>query len=76
MRIHRSKELTERWHTLPAEVRRFVESLRTNQPSVWARPIPERTGYFEQPVAGYWIGWQVVKTESETIIIVGIADNF
>jgi hypothetical protein len=73
MRIHRSQALTERWHTLPAEVRRFVESLRIDPRPEWARPIAERPGYYEIPVAGYWIGWQINTTGGETVIEVGIA---
>lgn len=70
MRIYRSQALTERWHLLPAEVRRFVEALRVNQRPEWARPVPERPGRFELPVAGYWITWQIDNTGGETTIAV------
>ncbi len=70
MRIYRSQELTACWHTLPAEIRRFVESLRTNQQPEWVRPVPERPGRYELPVAGYWIAWQVDDTGGETTISV------
>jgi len=70
MRIYRSQALTERWHTLPAEVRRFVESLQTNLRHEWARPVPERPGRYELPVAGYWLTWQVDTTGGETTIAV------
>jgi hypothetical protein len=28
------------------------------------------------PVAGYWIGWQINTTGGETVIEVGIAEDF
>ncbi len=75
MRIYRSKALTARWHILPAEIRSFVESLRTNPRPEWARPIPERPGRYELPVAGYWLMWQIDETGGETTIAVWFVEE-
>jgi hypothetical protein len=70
MRIYRSQALTERWHILPADVRRFVESLRIDPQPDWALAVPERLGRYELPVGGYWIAWQIDESGGETTIAV------
>ena len=74
MRIHRSQVLTERWHTLSTEVRRFVQSLRRNPRPADAMTIPGRPNYYEEFIAGHWIGWTVNDSGSETIIKVTIVE--
>ena len=75
MRIHRSKKLTRLWHTLPQEIRRFIDSLLTNQQPEGASPVTERPGQFESQIAGYWIIWQVVKDRGETIVLVRLEED-
>ena len=75
MRIHRSQSLTEQWHTLPTEVRRFIQSLRTNPRPPDALTLPERPGYYQEFIAGHWIGWQVDESTGETIIRVTLSDT-
>ena len=72
MRIHRSLALAERWHTLPPEVRRFVQGLRTTPRPQGAMTLPGRPNYYEEFIGGVWIGWLVDETTGETIIAVGI----
>ena len=74
MRLQRSDRLQRRWYGLPAEVRSFIESLKTNPRPDGIRRIPERPNYYEEFVAGFWIGWQVDESGSETIIRVTISD--
>ena len=75
MRIHRSKALTEQWHTLPKEVRRFIEKLRLTPRLSSAMTIPERPNYYEEFITGYWIGWTVDDSSNETVIAVGIVEE-
>lgn len=70
MRIFRSQALTQRWHTLPAEVRRFVESLRSDPIPKWAVPVPERPGRYEIPIEGHWIAWQIDDSGGERTLAV------
>ena len=74
MRLHRSERLQHQWYSLPAEVRRFVEALKTNPNPPGALQIKERPGRQEEFVLGYWIIWETDKGGSETIIRVTIAE--
>ncbi len=74
MQIHRSRELTITWHRLPVEVRRFVEALRTNPRPEGALSMDERSGRYEEFIAGYWIAWRIIDTEKEIVIQVGITE--
>jgi hypothetical protein len=75
MRIHRSKKLTNLWHTLPQEIRRFINSLLVNQQPEVGRAVPNWPGRFETLIAGYWISWQVVKDRGETIVLVRLEEE-
>jgi hypothetical protein len=74
MRLHRSERLQAQWYTLPPEVRAFVERLKSNPRPPDAMTIPERPGYYEDFIAGVWIGWIVDETTGETIIKVVIVE--
>ena len=75
MRIHRSKQLTNMWQSMPHEIRRFVESLLINQRPSGAAPIPEWPRRFEILLASYWIIWQIIEGGGETIILVRIEEE-
>ena len=73
MRLQRSEDLQGQWYKLPPEVRAFVESLKRDPRPPDAMTIPERPNYYEEFVAGVWIGWSVDSSGSETAIRVTIA---
>jgi len=72
MRMHYSQQVTILVRSLGEEgaaLRRAIESLRTNQTPEWARPLPDRPGGYEWLVEGYWILYEVDRSDkSETII--------
>lgn len=75
MRIHLKRDIIAIWHTLPPEVRVFVEALKRNPHPTEAYAITERPGYYEDFIAGYWLGWQVDDSGNETIIRVTISQQ-
>lgn len=75
MRLHRSKRLQDAWYTLPGEVRGFVNALKTNHRPDGARAIPERPGYFEDFISGFWIGWTIDHSGSESVLLVTIREE-
>lgn len=80
MRMHYSQQVTRLVRSLGedgAELRRAIEALKTNPVPDWARPIPERPGGFEWLVAGYWILYEVDRSNpGDTVIrIVTIEAN-
>lgn len=72
MRMHYSQQVTMLVRSLSEEgaaLRRAIESLKTNSTPEWARPLPDRPGGYEWLVEGYWIMYEVDKTNpAETII--------
>lgn len=80
MRMHYSQQVTILVRSLGedgAALRRAIESLQSIPVPDWARPLPERPGGYEWLVEGYWIMYEVDKSNSsETIIrIVSIEAN-
>ncbi len=78
MRMHYSQEITILIRTLGEEgaaLRRAIESLKKNQVPEWARPIPDQPGMYEWLAAGYWLLYEVDKSNpSETVIRVIVAE--
>jgi hypothetical protein len=75
MRLHRSERLQERWYSLPADVRQFVESLKTDPRPQGALVVEDRVDRFEEFVAGFWLTWEVDNPTGETVIRVTISDS-
>ena len=75
MRLQRSDRLQNQWYTLPSEVRRFVESLKTNPHPTGALQTKERPGRQEELITGYWVIWDIDEGGNETIVRVTIANN-
>ena len=78
MQMHYSREITILVRSLGEEgasLRRAIESLKINPTPEWARPIPDRPGMYEWLVAGYWLLYEVDRTNpSETVIRVILAE--
>ena len=74
MRLQRSTRLQAQWYALPTEIRGFIESLKRNPRPADALTITDRPSYYEEFVAGYWIGWSVDDSTGETIIRVTISE--
>src|SRR2546423_14125718 len=74
MQIQLSRRILTIWRTLPPEVRRFVEVLQINPRPPGALAFPERPNYYEEFIAGYWIGWTVDESTGETIIRVTVSE--
>lgn len=55
------------------EVRRAIELLKSNPHPEWARKRPE-PGFYEFPVAGRWIIYEVDISDMETVIRVTIVE--
>jgi hypothetical protein len=72
MRIHYSQQVVILVRSLGEEgaaLRRALEALKTNPVPEWARPIPDRPGMYEWLVEGYWIIYEVDRSNaSETVI--------
>jgi hypothetical protein len=52
-----------------AAMRRAIESLKQNPLPEGSRPIPDRPGMYEWPVAGYFLFYEIDKSNpSETVI--------
>jgi xanthine/CO dehydrogenase XdhC/CoxF family maturation factor len=51
-----------------------VEALRTNPRPEGALSMDERSGRYEEFIAGYWIAWRIIDTEKEIVIQVGITE--
>ena len=79
MRMHYSQELNILVRTLGMEgaaLSRAIESLKQNPVPDWARPIPDEPGMYEWLVAGYWLLYEVDKSNpSETVIRVISAES-
>jgi hypothetical protein len=78
MRMHYSQEITILVRSLGEEgaaLRRAIESLKTSPAPDWASPIPDRVGMYEWLVEGYWLLYEVDRTNpSETVIRVILAE--
>lgn len=80
MRMHYSREVTVFLRSLGEEgsaLRRAIESLKQNPVPEWTIPIPDRPSGHEWFVEGYWVLFEVDRSNpSETIIwIVVIKPN-
>jgi hypothetical protein len=52
-----------------AALRRAIESLQKNPVPDWAIPLPDRPGGYEWLVEGYWVMYEVDRSNpSETVI--------
>jgi hypothetical protein len=78
MRMHYSREITLLVRGLGEEgvaLRRAIESLKTTPVPEWAREVPEWPGRYEWFVAGYWLVYEIDRSNpSETIIRVILAE--
>ena len=78
MRMHYSQQVTILVRSLGEDgvaLRRGIESLKENLTPEWARPLPERPGRYEWLVAGYWVTYEVDKSNpSETIVRLVLID--
>ena len=72
MQIQLNRQMLSAWRTLPPEARHFVESLKVNPRPQGALRIEGRPNYYEEFIAGVWVGWSVNDAGGETIVIVGI----
>lgn len=72
MRMHYSQQVTTLIRSLGEEgaaLRRAIESLKSNPVPEWASPLPERSGGYEWLVEGYWIMYEIDRSDlSETIV--------
>lgn len=72
MRMHYSQQVTILVRSLSEEganLRRAIESLLKNPIPDWAIPLAERPNGYEWFVEGYWIMYEVDKSNSaETVI--------
>jgi hypothetical protein len=72
MRMHYSQEINILVRTLGEEgsaLRRSIESLKQYPTPDWARPIPDQPGMYEWLTAGYWLLYEIDKSNpSETVI--------
>jgi hypothetical protein len=79
MRMHYSREITILICGLGeagAALRRAIESLKTNPVPEWAHEVPEWPDRYEWFVAGYWLVYEIDKSNpSETIIRVILAET-
>jgi hypothetical protein len=80
MRMHYSQAVTILVRSLGEDgkaLRRAIESLRENPVPEWARPLPDRPGSYEWLVAGYWVMYEVDRSNpSETVIrVVSVKSN-
>ncbi len=77
MRIQISQQVMRflRSQAAPPEFRRMIESLRTDPYPEWARKIPDKPNWYEVPIAGYWMIYEVDTGGPETVIRVAITEN-
>jgi hypothetical protein len=72
MRMHYSQQVTILICSLGEEgsaLRRAIESLENNPLPDWARPLLERPDGYEWLVEGYWVMYEIDKSDpSETVI--------
>lgn len=72
MRMHYSQQVIILVRSLGEEgstLRRAIESLKNNPVPGWARALPERPGGYEWLVEGYWVMYEIDKSDpSETVI--------
>jgi hypothetical protein len=80
MRMHYSQQVTILVRSLGeqgAALRRALESLKTTPVPEWALPLPDRPNCYEWLVAGYWIMYEIDRSNpSETVIwVVSVKAN-
>jgi len=72
MRMHYNQRVTILLRRLGEEgaaLRRAIESLQLNPVPDWALPLPDRPGCYEWLVEGYWVMYEVDRSNpSETVI--------
>ncbi len=72
MRMHYSQQVTMFVRSLGedgAALRRALESLKTRPAPEGARPLPERAGGYEWLIEGYWVMYEVDRSNpSETVL--------
>ena len=76
MRIQVSQQVMRLLRSQAApDIRRMIESLRTNPYPEWAREIPDKPHWYEVPIGGYWLIYEVDTSGPETVIRVAAAEN-
>jgi len=79
MRLQYAREVTRVLYTLGdagASIRRAIEELQRTPRPPDVLVIPERPGYYELFVDGYWIGYRIDETvPAETVITIATVEE-